>query len=182
MKDVYIEDGETELTIGYVSVISNKHADAGLFCLCPLETLYLGRQIKVKINNLVSTDTNPPFKGISTLKSLTIGSNVKIIGNKAFYKCSSLTNVTIPHSVTSLGIDAFRECTALTDVIIGNGVTAIRNYAFKNCSLANIICESKTPATLENAAFEGVDFTSAILKVPAGTMAVYGSKVVKMKL
>ena len=101
LKELRIEDGGTILDLGYDS--TNK----GLFYDCPLETLYLGRDL--------SYDTSysygySPFYNIKTLKSVTIGNNVTSIGENAFKSCSGLTRVTIGNSVTSIGSDAFKHC------------------------------------------------------------------------
>ena len=52
----------------------------------------------------------------SPLTTVTFGTNVKTIGEKAFSICTSLTSVTIPASVTNIGADAFLNCTGITDV------------------------------------------------------------------
>ena len=41
------------------------------------------------------------------IKTVTIGKNVKYIGDEAFYDCTGLTSVTIPDSVTKIGSKAF---------------------------------------------------------------------------
>ena len=56
------------------------------------------------------------FYGCSMLTSVTIGSGVTSIGEKAFYNCSGLTSVTIGRAVTSIGSDAFYGCSGLTSV------------------------------------------------------------------
>ena len=111
LKELRIEDGGTILDLGYDS--TNK----GLFYDCPLETLYLGRDL--------SYDTSysygySPFYNIKTLKSVTIGNNVTSIGENAFKSCSGLTRVTIGNSVTSIGSDAFYGCTGLKEVHISD--------------------------------------------------------------
>ena len=103
LKELRIEDGGTILDLGYNS--TNK----GLFYDCPLETLYLGRDL--------SYYTNSPFYNIKTLKNVTISNSVTSIENYAFYGCSGLTSVTIPNSVTSIGSDAFYKCSNLKKAI-----------------------------------------------------------------
>lgn len=62
-----------------------------------------------------------------SLGSVTIGNNVKTIGESAFYKCSSLTSITIPKCVTSIGIEAFSNCNALTEIIVDEDNTMYRS-------------------------------------------------------
>ncbi len=99
---------------------------------------------------------------LSYLPSITIGSNVTIIGSNSFFFCEYLTNVSIPDSVTeidaqafadcfdlrivtgcanvtSLGDSAFASCQSLTSVTLGGNLTNLGNSAFFECaSLTNI--------------------------------------------
>ena len=58
----------------------------------PIETLYLGRNI-VKDWDGNNGINNCPFKENSALKTLTIGKNVTIINDKAFYGCCELEEI-----------------------------------------------------------------------------------------
>ncbi len=89
-----------------------------------------------------------------SMSSVTIGNNVKYIGNEAFEWCSNLASVTIPNSVTRIGDKAFYGCEnlssvtlhckeigswfrgfqSLKEVILGNSVTSIGDNAFEWCS------------------------------------------------
>ena len=60
------------------------------------------------------------FSNCSSLTSITIGNNVKSIGDSAFSHCSSLTSITIPDSVTSIFEFAFKNCPALIITNINN--------------------------------------------------------------
>ena len=60
------------------------------------------------------------FMGIMTLKHVTIGDYVYIIGTETFLNCTALTSVTIGKNVTSISQDAFSGCTALTSVTVEN--------------------------------------------------------------
>lgn len=75
--------------------------------------------------------------------SLTIGPNVRTIGDFAFM-FNNLTSVTIPNGVTSIGSYAFSYC-SLASVSIDNSVASIGSYAFKTNPLASINCFA--PAT-----------------------------------
>ena len=61
------------------------------------------------IDGITAID-NEAFKSCNKLVSLTLGSGVTTIGERAFYN-SPLTNVTIPSSVTSIGEKAFDSST-----------------------------------------------------------------------
>ena len=65
-----------------------------------------------------------PLYGNTALNSVTIGSGVTSIGERAFESCSNLTSVTIPNSVDSIGSYAFRSCTGLTSIAVEAGNSA----------------------------------------------------------
>lgn len=134
------------------------HIYRGLFHNCPLETLYLGRDIEYKIGRIDDDDYNSPFyenktlatvtigsnvthiatevfKGCSRLTSVSVGNSVSCIGEGAFYGCSGLTStsITIPNTVTSIGKDAFYGCSGLTSVTIPKSVESVDFDAFWNC-------------------------------------------------
>ena len=101
------------------------------------------------------------FDNCTSLSTLNIGENVKILPDCAFYNCSALTDVTIPDSVVSIGERAFYGCSTLatvnfnaencttmgsssykvfengsmlTTLNIGEKVKNIPDYAFNGCS------------------------------------------------
>ena len=84
LKDLRIEDGETTLSLGYNSY------KQGLFYDCPLESLYLGRNIQYPTGYDCG---NSPFSKNKTLKSVTIGNSVTSIGDDAFFYCDSLASI-----------------------------------------------------------------------------------------
>ena len=130
LKELRIENGEGTLSLGY-NTHDSYYTGKGLFYDCPLETLYLGRNLSY---NTGSYSGYSPFFNIKTLANVTIGKNVTSIGSSEFSGCAGLTSIEIPNSVTSIGKEAFYNCTGLTSVVIGNSVTSIGNYAFYNCS------------------------------------------------
>ena len=125
LKNLHIADGDSTLSLGY----NDNHE--GLFYDCPLETLYLGRNLSYSSG---SSYGYSPFYNKWKLTSLTIGDKVTSIGNYAFYYCSGLTSIVIPNSVTSIGNYAFEDCSGLTSIEIGNSVTSIGERAFAYCS------------------------------------------------
>ncbi len=125
LKNLRIEDGTKTLALSTSS-------SSTPFDYCPLDTVYLGRNIDYSYKSGNDTKYNSPFG--RSLVLLTIGNQVTSIGNQAFYSCSGLTEVTIPNGVTSIGNEAFYECTGLKSVTIGEKVTSIGDHAFHNCS------------------------------------------------
>ena len=135
LKEVYFEDSEVTLSLGYKSANSTD-GGLGLFNDCPLETLYIGRNLSYSTAKRYGYS---PFNAKSRLSAVTLSNNVTNIHNYMFNECTSLVNITIPNSVTSIATYAFYGCTSLANITIPNSVTSIGTYAFYGCtSLANI--------------------------------------------
>ena len=107
LKEVIIEDGSTTLSMGYYCSYSSDVAARGLFYDCPLEEVYLGRNLSY---NTGYNYGYSPFYGKTPLTSVIISDSVSSIHSYAFYGCSSLTSITIPESVTSIEWSAFSGC------------------------------------------------------------------------
>ena len=188
LKEVTIENGKEQMTMStgsqYIPIFED----------CPLETLYLGRDIIY--------DGSSPFYQMTTLKMLTIGNSVNSIGICAFYGCSKLSNITIPNSVKTVGEQAFYNCTNLTSATIGNSVNTLERYTFYGCSnlkrviigksvvsinecvfgncknLTQVYCRAMMPPKYEAELdryplFEDIVYQNAILYVPDLTYAYY---------
>lgn len=103
---VRIEDGTQTLNVGFNSNVYYR----GLFYDCPLNTIYIGRNLSYDTQNgsLLKNNTN--------VKNVTIGRNVTNINVAMFYGCTNIENVIIPESITEIGGSAFYGCSALTDI------------------------------------------------------------------
>lgn len=102
------------------------------FTGCPIEMLYLGRNI----SNGGSYDST--FGGFKTMKSLVIGDSVTFIDYNAFRDCSGLAGtLVIPKNVTKIGESAFSWCTGLTEVVFSDGADTLRlaETPFRGCSI-----------------------------------------------
>lgn len=86
LKVLYFEDGANTIYLG------EGGDNLSLFCDCPLETLYLGRN--VSFDGYAS-----PFEEKETLMSVTIGNSVTSIGSYAFDGCDALTELIIAATV-----------------------------------------------------------------------------------
>lgn len=132
------------------------------------------------------------FKDITTISSVTIGSNVTDIGEGAFQDCS-LTSVIIPASVATVGDNAFLRCNSLTDIYYGGtidqwvgisfaGANAnplrANAYLYINNTIANEIVIPNTVTNIGNYAFanyeEMISVTIGSGVTSIGTGAFYG--------
>lgn len=84
LKYLRIEDGTKSLSL------DRNYMEQGLFFNCPLETLYLGRNISYSTYESYGYS---PFYNIKTLKSVTIGNSVTNIGEFAFKECDMITSI-----------------------------------------------------------------------------------------
>ena len=133
LKYLQIEDGKDTLKVGWNPKDYEwwNEKDGGIFSNCPLEYVHLGRNIAPSPSN---THQFSPFRGNSTLSTVTIGNGVTNIGLGAFYACTNLTQIIISNSVTSIDAVAFQECSNIESIDIPNSVTSIGYIAFAYCS------------------------------------------------
>ena len=75
------------------------------------------------------------FNGCTSLRSFPFGSssNLKIIGDRAFYSCRQFTEINLPGKVQTIGNSAFFNCNSATEVTIPHSVTYINTQAFNYC-------------------------------------------------
>ena len=104
LKKVIIEDGSSTLSLGYNNYYSGGTGQ-GLFYDCPLEEVYLGRNLSC--NSGSSYDGYSPFYNKDALTNVTIGDEVTAISQYAFYSCDNIHSLTIPSGVLSIGSNAF---------------------------------------------------------------------------
>ena len=134
LKEIIVADGANTLSLGY-------NGSFGLFSSCPLETIYLGRNINYNSN---SSYGYSPFYNKDGLTTIEIGDSVTTIGDYAFYECDSIASITIPASVTSIGNYAFYACRGLREVTFVDGVNTLSlgyngSYGlFSSCPLETI--------------------------------------------
>lgn len=107
---------------------------------------------KVTVGKNVKTIGNSAFSGCKKLKTANLGSKVAVIGNNAFAKCTSLTGITIPKTVTSIGTKAF--------------------YGDKKCKTITIKSTKLKAKTVSKNAFKGITSKTTI-KVPKAKKKAY---------
>ena len=131
LTSIIFEDSENDIIIG-----SNLINEKPIFSGCPLQKVYIGRDLK---SNTTSSNTGyyvSPFQNQTGLTSVRIGEGVRILGSYLFDGCSSLTDINTPNTLEEIGDGIFEGCTSLP--IINN----IR-YADK-CAICVIDKEAET--------------------------------------
>lgn len=118
------EDGTTAIKLGYKFYnSSSSYGGSGLFRDCPLDTLYIGRDISSYQTS--ESYGYSPFAYIESLKNVTIGAPVTTLYTNLFYNCSSLTEISIPGNVTKINGGVFNGCKLLKNVRFENSETSI---------------------------------------------------------
>lgn len=83
------------------------------------------------------------------------GNKVLGIANYAFFGCENLKSITISSEIEVVGEYAFSQCTNLTDVNLGTGMLEIGSYAFEGCYSLKRIAVSDVLAIVGDGAFNG---------------------------
>ncbi len=95
-------------------------------------------------------------------QSVTIPSNVKVIGAAAFSFNSQLKSVTIPSSVRVIGAQAFYGCSQLKTAAVKQGTTAIGEFAFYGCKALSEITIPDSVKTIGHTAFGGCSSLASV--------------------
>ncbi len=109
--------------------------------------------------------------------ALTFGTNMKELGEYAFFACNSLNNVTIPDGLRVISAHAFSQCDSLENFDFGNGVVEIGDYAFFYQKTE----ADKTDETETNETRADINATGVRINLPAsvkkiGNYAFFGCK------
>jgi hypothetical protein len=144
LKKVVIADGATALSLG------TTRRGSYTFHSCPIDTVYLGRNI-----SFYDRYNGSPFYDRPALREVAIGSLVTAIPSYTFYECGGLTSVDIPAGVTSIGNWAFYRCNGLTSVAIPAGVASIGKGAFYRCRGLSSVAIPAEVASIGSIAFSG---------------------------
>lgn len=185
LTELIIEDGTDTLSLGYNTYsYSSYNPGEGLFYDCPINTLYLGRNLSY---STIQSYGYSPFYNIDELKSVTIGKSVSSISDYAFYGCNELTSITIPNNVSKIGQYVFEDTKWYNNqpdgmlyinnvlykykgimpnnmsIVIKGGTTCISVYAFSDCSGLTSITIPSSVTEIGNCAFCGCDELSSII-------------------
>jgi len=94
------------------------------------------------------------FYGANGLKSASLPSTLKTIGNNSFRNCSALTSIDIPDSVETIGTRAFFGCSNLRIVKSPTSLTIIGERAFQDAGVVSVDL-SDTCVSIGQYAFSG---------------------------
>lgn len=170
LKNVYIEDREEELNMGYITN-QNGGYGAPLFYDCPLDSVYIGGNITYKNS---SDYGYSPFYGHPTLRTVAITGNETEISQNEFYGCTNLQSFTVGDGVTKFGDWAFSGCSSLKNLSFGSQLQTIGKDAFSDCtSVTKIVSKTATPPACGDQALDDINKWSCTLVVPTGSKEAY---------
>ncbi len=107
----------------------------------------------------------------SAVKSLTLPSGLRVIGDHAFYGCDGLTSVKLPSALTKLGSYAFANDKALETVdMAATKVNRLNPNTFSGCGSLTTVTLPSTLVAIESHAFEG----TSILALDLPTVTTLG--------
>ena len=113
-----------------------------------LSSLVIGNGVKT-IGEQAFRDSGDDTNVVGEL-SVTMGENVESIGANAFYTCSTLRSITLPSTLKSIGNAAFQE-TLISTITIPSSVESLGQSAFAYCPLNSITFEDgDQPLTMTN--------------------------------
>ena len=170
LKSVRFEDGEQGLVLG-AEYYDRSGNGKGLFSGCPLEEVYIGRNISYQdCPKYFTFEKEPEYYGYSAfynqpkLTKVTISPAVTEIPAYLFYKNASLTMTTLP-KVKKIGVSAFQECSKLTTLNLGEDLQEVGNDAFNGCKNVTKLTFPDAITTIGDRAFQDC---SSVTEVTVG--------------
>lgn len=133
--------------------------------------------VKFEDNDSVKAIGIGAFKGCTSLSSIVLPKQLKIINKSLFCGCLSLKELQIPDSVEIIELSAFENCNSIEEVVIPFGVKKLSSYAFYCCANLNKVTiqgnkNGKSLLTIEGQAFAGCE-NLKIVNFPKEVQRVY---------
>lgn len=120
-------------------------------CYANIETIVFGDNVETIPGQLFSQ---------TPVTNVTLGSNVKRIGEGAFFRCSNLRHINLPEGLEIIGEYGFRE-TGISEVFIPTSVTRLESWCFFRCNNLTKVIATPSIAPENTSAFlscEGINF------------------------
>lgn len=113
---------------------------------------------------------NNSFEGCASLRSVSLGTSVTLLGNYLFRDCTSLESVTCS-SVSELQVGVFQGCSKLTEVSLNKGLRTIGESAFRDCSALKSLALPESMRSLGGFIFYGCTSLTEI-NLPSGITSI----------
>ena len=161
LKTLIFEDGTDDLNLGvaYPSYYSKPQ----WFAMSPLDSVYIGRELKYVFSVSGGTFSYSPFREKETLRTVVFGNDVTTIPNALFNGCVNLNSTVVPERMDSIGFSAFYGCENLTSFNFPQGIKTIGSSAFYQCkNLESVNIPASVTAICEQA-FYGCEKLSSLV-------------------
>lgn len=144
LKKVIIEDSDQ----GLFFPSNNEKSDVreALFAQCPLEEVYIGRNINYYIwdrygwsEMKMYKNFGSPFKKSQNLRKVELGEKVTEIHKGMFCGCVKLEKIKLSDKIKEIPVCTFLNCSALSSIELPAGLIKIDHYAFSGTSLSSLI-------------------------------------------
>ena len=103
---------------------------------------YFGHGTRIRVPSNIKHIGDCAFYGCETITQVTIPDTVESIGSCSFQGCKSLQTMNIPNSVTSIGEASFSSCSSLFEIIIPDSIQSIGSNPFIECENISITSKS----------------------------------------
>jgi len=161
LKKIVIEDSEE--TLYFPPNKSDGSRGGALFSHCPLEEVYIGRNISYITERVNGKELYySPFKKQAKLRIVKIGDKVTTLDKGMFSHCKSLKDIDIPQNIQEIPLEAFMNCSSLSNVVLHEGLLKINYHAFYDSPIKSISIP-KSVVQLESGCFDGNELTSIII-------------------
>lgn len=163
---VIAKNGDGKLTVtlidgsnysGKASINTVKGTDKKTYKITRIEEGALKDNLNItslSIGSNVRTIGDSAFEGCTNLKTASFGSKVTSIGDRVFYG-TGITKANIAGKITSIGTSAFENCSSLTTVKTSKLVKTIGERAFYGCSNLNTLTIGSGVTNIGTNAFSG---------------------------
>lgn len=106
------------------------------------------------------------FYDCDGLRSLTLPTNITLIGNHAFGVCRNLATLNIPSNVTSIGDCAFSDCYNLKSIDLPSSLTSIGGGAFSGCNYLSSLNFPSSLSEIGESAFSSCNSLKSVTLPP----------------
>lgn len=95
------------------------------------------------------------FASCAYIENINFPDNIKYIGENAFTCCQGITNIKLPANLVAIKANAFGYCEYLEGIEIPSGCTSIGEKAFEGCHSMKTLSIPKSVNAIYNDAFKG---------------------------
>ena len=115
----------------------------------PETITYNGHEYPITVIGLGQNITAAP----STVETLVLSSNVKVINASAFSMCNNLKTVAFAEGLEKISNSAFFGCSSLTTIELPSTVKTVERSAFTGCASVSAVIIGENTETVEDSAF-----------------------------